>query len=704
MTTIDLTTSQLLVADSFEDARPAGGVIGRKGPDGTLRKGIDCEGVIGIDNGALRIQPLVQPGWGRAGIAYGPFPRENGLAFAAFVLNGHNTSQTGPILQSVPRRLARWALGSETESLARRMLAWSRNGHKRILARQLRRWMALNRRYGRADASAIDENLAIGFFPQEAPQDPVHTGSGFIVHASGAENGELWARAGSDVLPAIRSLQNVPIYYLVVLREQGAAYYAASLPGVPGTATYPLLRPVAIDPFGRDELVYAGLHQSVLGQIGFRVDTRVYGAQVARIAGLDQWYGTAHAADHLTSDGVPLDGSVAETGGRWVAHSGYYIQTARGAKPLSGNNLAVLDSGRLTGLLHVMLHTGLHPTSGSVIWRFQDDRNYWRVYLSGECCWLLLHWHGRTYDMAVEQVGLRPNAQNSVQIVDDGDTFGVYLNGRLLFDTWFHDLHLSQATGVGLANDELPHGELTFSHLEAHPRTLPLPGVFDLPQPWLPQAGEAVVTDYFEAPTGELSNHTTRTGQSWTRQMGDGRIVLTGEGSAQVDANIASPNPNRTLYTLPWEHPDFADLKVTITPPGSARGQGERGRGGLVFWQDSSNYIIVNTWLDDYYDGTSVSSFFHLAGFEDIYDAVWTNVGRRITWGEPYALRVAFDGMYFSAYVNAEPVLYRALTDVYPAAACLRIQRVGIAVNWEWGHDTGSVFHNFVARRRRSIS
>ena len=51
-------------------------------------------------------------------------------------------------------------------------------------------------------------------------------------------------------------------------------------------------------------------------------------------------------------------------------------------------------------------------------------------------------------------------------------------------------------------------------------------------------------------------------------------------------------------------------------------------------------------------------------------------------------------------YLNDEPVLYRALTDVYPECQPLRIHAVGIAANWEFGDDTGSRFDHFVARQR----
>jgi len=155
------------------------------------------------------------------------------------------------------------------------------------------------------------------------------------------------------------------------------------------------------------------------------------------------------------------------------------------------------------------------------------------------------------------------------------------------------------------------------------------------------------------------------------------------------------------VYTIPWDDPGFADLEVTITPPGTAQGQREQGRAGLILWQDEDNYIIVNIWVADSYDGSSISSFFHLEGFEDLYDAIWTNVGRRVRWGSPSRLRVVCDGSQYCVLVDGEPVLYRAVKDVYPNYPVpFRIHRVGLVANWEWGNDTGSVFREFIGRSR----
>ena len=191
---------------------------------------------------------------------------------------------------------------------------------------------------------------------------------------------------------------------------------------------------------------------------------------------------------------------------------------------------------------------------------------------------------------------------------------------------------------------------------------------------------------------------TTTGGKVWQRTLGLGFIDVTGDGTAQVRASIESPNPGRTLYTFPWDDPGRADLQVDIIPPGSARGQAQRGRAGLVFWQDPKNYIVINMFLDDAHPGASISSFFELQGFDEIYDAAWTNMKRHIAWGKQCTLRVVFDGSHYLCYVNDEPVLYRSLTDISALQPSLAIKRVGLLVNWEWGDDTGSRLKHFVAR------
>jgi hypothetical protein len=180
--------------------------------------------------------------------------------------------------------------------------------------------------------------------------------------------------------------------------------------------------------------------------------------------------------------------------------------------------------------------------------------------------------------------------------------------------------------------------------------------------------------------------------------------VRSGRGSLLVDACAARPNPGRTVYTVAWPDPAFADLQVTMLPPGTGRGQGEAGRGGLAFWQDPGTYLVLNMWLDDWegHDGSSISMFLSANGQERLYDAVWTNVGRRVTWGRRFTLRASCDGRRVLAWLDGEPILYRELRDIHPRLAPMQLRRVGLAANWEWGDDTGTEFTDFVARGRRA--
>ncbi len=159
--------------------------------------------------------------------------------------------------------------------------------------------------------------------------------------------------------------------------------------------------------------------------------------------------------------------------------------------------------------------------------------------------------------------------------------------------------------------------------------------------------------------------------------------------------------PDRTIYAIDWPDPGFADLEVTLTPPGTARGQRQHGTAGFCLWQDEDHNLLVNTWLDDGYGGASLSSFFTIGGFEDLYDAIWTNVGDRVTWGRPLRLRLVSDGLRYTVSLDGEPVLHRSLADVYPGCRPLRITQVGLLGNWEWGADTGSRFSGFRAAARQ---
>ncbi|MEB3337192.1 MAG: hypothetical protein VKJ46_07015, partial [Leptolyngbyaceae bacterium] len=440
--------SKDLWTDSYTNPQPKKPVIGTRSPSNVLRQGIDLEKTISIDHGALRFQPLIKPGWGRQGIAYGPYARQNGLAFSAFLLNGHNTSQVGDLGQSLQERLRQWIRGSQRENLGRRLLAWVFSHKNEPLIRRIWRWLHMSKPC--FNSPPLDENLAVGWFPQAISSNPLQEGNGFVIRGVGPENGELQVRVGGNLLAAFKGLQNLQVYYIVILREKGAAYYAASIPKAKGLVAYPDLRPIALDSSNDEPTVYAAIHQSVLGQIGFSVDTRVYGVQVQTISELATWYGTAHAADCLQGQGT-LQSLAAEVGGNWTLLSGDYGRSPQGLKPLGNHNLAILYPPDPSGLLHVEVDVPETVATFGILWRVQDEHNLWRCQITGNECELAYREQGVWQAIAVAQGQYAaPSTRHALQVVDDGQQFSLYLNGQLLLDRSFTDSRLQHASGIGL--------------------------------------------------------------------------------------------------------------------------------------------------------------------------------------------------------------------------------------------------------------
>ena len=503
---------------------------------------------------------------------------------------------------------------------------------------------------------------------------------------------------------------------MVTRRAGSTIYYAGTVPGAPYLPAFPALRPLAVDPFP-DAAVpraengtapFAAIAQSVLGQIGFRVDTRVYATRIETLSDLSPWHGGAHVADAFCGDGC-LSAARADVGGAWTVTDGRLRRTASGLSTDDGHAAARIDAPAATGLLHLLVE----PEPGcagavTVGWRLDGHGHGLRVVLHTDGAALLKTTSDAPEEtLATAQTGLTPGYSNAVLVTDDGMTVMVYLDGQLLFRCTVFDAVADTVTdtvtstpaGLELAIDaDAGGGSVRLRRFEAHPRTIQAPAALDLPAPWSRRGTTVVVDDRFAGAPADLDAHVTPHGQPWRKALGRGSIVRTGDG-ARVEASVDAPAPGRIAYLLDWQGGNFVDLETVIVPPGRERGHGERGRAGLIFWQDRHNYITVSTWLDDHYGGASVSSFFHLNGYEELYDAVWTNVDQRIFFGREYGLRVAFDGQRYTAFVNDEPVLHRALTDVYPRCPGLTIRAVGIVANWEWGCDTGSRFKRFVARR-----
>jgi hypothetical protein len=678
-----------LVVDDFKDNRARGTVVGSSGASGAIRRGRDIEHQIAIDHGALRFQPLVKPGWGRQGIAYGPFRREDGLVLAVSITNGHNTSQSSPIPEHIIKRLYRWLVGPEIDPWPGRLVALVRGPRRKGILRRFWWWVrSWNRTNGQ---TKIDENLAVGWFTSEAPTDPLVNGCGFVIHAAEGENGELWARVGKHCLSAFRRLKNLRTYYVVVLREQGAIYYAAAGQEAHGLAGLPMMRPIAVDPFNRDERLFVGIHQSALGQIGFRVDTRVHGVHIGRMPEFAR-SGTAHAADSLGEHGVPA--GMAEVGGAWRILRGRRHDSATD----DTDTLAVLDPSRPSGLVHMLVDTGDVTGACGVAWRIRDRDNFWLLKISADDIALVRREQGAEVVVAKDtRPSLQPGSTHSIQILDWDDEVSCHLDGRRLFAASLTHEMLEDATAVGVWTSG--DGEMRMRRFEAHPREVPFPSTVRFKAPWKRFGERVSFADHFTGPPGEMEGRAPSKGRgSWEKTLGAGIVDVDGQGQARVRATSSRPNRGRTFYSLPWSKPGFADLEVSITPPGDCRGQDHRSRGGVLFWQDTDNYLCVTTWLDDVHQGASISVFIKRFGFEELYDAIWTNVADKVVWGKRFVLRTAFDGNCFNIFVDGEPIMQRSLTDVYPDDPPLRIARVGLAVNWEWGNDTGSTFETFTAR------
>jgi hypothetical protein len=541
------------------------------------------------------------------------------------------------------------------------------------------------------DLPAMNENLAVGWFSNKAPEDPLRDGCGFIMGAALGENGELRARVGVHCLRAVRGIQNLRTHYVIALRERGAIYYAAASDGAHGLAAFPMMRPIAIDPFDSNQFLYAGVHQCALGQIGFRVDTRVHRVHIEHLPEFASAAGNALVSDRLIGRG-----RLEERPGKWRAIQGLVERTPSGATSCGGEAMAIADGSEPVGLIHALVQSEEETGAAGLIWRCEDERNFWLLKLSATGATLVRNRSGVAEAIATDSKHrLRPRTVHSVQIIDGFDQMGCYFDGELLFEEWTEDpsFHYSKTLGIWFDGT----GRVVIREWEAHPRAVRIPASIELEASWRRLGHRVIIADQFKG-SGELPGRKPAIGTGhWQRVVGRGFLDL-GHGGARVRASVENPNPGRTFHTLPWPKADFADLEVTIRPPGTVRGQSERCRSGLVFWQDRDNYLSFTAYLDDAYQGASIALFPKRHGFEELYDAIWTMVADKVFWGRRFRMRITFDGNRFVILLNGEPIMERALTDLYPEDPPLRITQVGLATNWEWGEDTGSLFESFIAR------
>ncbi|MPY92472.1 MAG: hypothetical protein GEV08_05205 [Acidimicrobiia bacterium] len=662
------------------------------------RGGVDAEGVISIDGGALRIRPLARPGWGRAALAYGPYTRQAGLSAAFVLLNSHHGSEHADPWPPLATYLKQIVRGTQVDPLPNRLVDRPRHHARETLARRLRSWRGHRGAAGDPDAGT---NLAIGWLGSSTPTTATGGGQGLVVQSAHGENGDLLVEVAGERLLAQDRLQNLPLYVLAVLRERGATYWAASLPGAAGLPALPTLRPLGADVSGTAAELWAGVHQRVSGQVGWSIDTRVHEVRVARPEPWSSWWTTAHAADR-PAGGRPRPGAKSAHGGAWRAEG----------------DLVLLGPGARSGLVRLATDAAAGPIG--IVLRGDGQGGHVLARLEAGVVTLERHDGGQARDRQVAEAPLAMEAQHTydLQVVDDGCFVRVLLDGHLVLGPTELGTAPVTATEVGVWQ---PAGTTaTVEELEAHPLELNLPAALAVGALPLREGTLEVFADDFTAdglePRADLEGLASSAGGRWERSIGARAFTLGPDGVAVPPpparprhplaraAALTRPGGERLAYTIAWDHPGLADLAVDISLPGTARHQGEGSRAGLLFWQDDDTYLMVNTWLDDAYDGTSISSFLRCNGYEDVFDAVWTNIGRRVTWGRPFRLRTVFDGELHTTWVDDEPVLYRRVSDVLPRAQRMRVTRVGILANWEFGQDTGSRFRRIRGRTRPSAN
>ncbi len=670
---------RLVLDEDFTVDRPTGRVVGSSTGD-HVRGGIDLERRLGVDGGALRIAPLRTAGWGRCALSYGPFVPQAGLSAAVHVLNGHQASESYGI-RSMRSQLLSWLRGSHTRPLARRVPELLTDRRRVPVHRRLGEWV---QHWRHPPVELLNENLAVGFFAVPAPSSIDDLVAAFLVRGTGAGNGELTASVSGHQLAVAERITNIPFQLVVVVREDAIAYFASSLPGARGAAEHPMMRPLAIADGRPTAPVHLGVEQNVLGEIGFSVDTRVYGLRAALLPDLARWPGTAHAADRLRGSGTF---ERAHSGQDWEVSAAGVARTVRGLRTTAPDTLLLIDPGAPSALVR-MRRDAPAETWPALVWRARPGGDHLRLSMHDGLARLVCRRNGRD-DVLAE--GPMTADAGALEITDDGSAVRASVDGVTVLAVAVEEAAID-ATAVGLLAHE--PAEYAVCDLEAHPTEVAVPAALHLPAAQWRAGDRVVVTDDCSGEADDLAGRRVETG-AWVRRSGHGRFALDGDGLVVAEA------PDRTVYTVPWPHPDFADLTARIVPRRVGK---RRSRTGMIFREDDGNFVIVNLWFNDRPDGAaSVSSFFRTEGREDVYDAVWVNVGDRVQWDRPVDVRAAFDGDRYHVALDGEPVLWRSLRDVYPRGRRLRVREVGLVANWEWGLDAGSRILRFVAATDASV-
>lgn len=529
-------------------------------------------------------------------------------------------------------------------------------------------------------------HIAVGVCPDATPADPTAAGYFVQIDGNGWRGGRLWANFGAAKTSIFDSIKQVEMLLVVVLRATGAAYYITSAAGARnvGLAEWPNVRPIGISPAGSDTTVYASLWQNTLQSGGN--NTRLFEATAKVVNAWSDWYGTAQTADDLRSSSGSISGRTTDTGQSWTLNSGTLTLDSDGAKA-TGAAIATLPCTDSVGLVKATVKTGVSPKAALIRFRAKDSSNY--LWFGADASLVTLRKVVSGVETNIVQSGswkLSANSTHVLQIIDDGNTIVCLFDGvRVATQS---DSTLSEYNNIGVRFTTT--ADVWLQDIEAHARSVELPEELQLTPPY-ERAGDVVVaTEDFTGTAGDLDGKQTTTGDRTWQKRGTGVLELDGSGKVIYDTLSGAT----AIYTVPWSQHEFVDLEVEHTPPGTGYGAGENAFGGLLFEQDSNNHLYLRSWIDDsQMNASEYEVILMIDGASYIVRRV--NFGTQLAHGVTHTLRMSFDGNRFLAWLDGEPVISYALTDLDPNYAPLIINRVGLRVD---NTNTGSKFDNFVAR------
>jgi hypothetical protein len=653
--------------DSFGAPLKPGQVRGSSSPEGTPRLVLDNGKTrMSVDHCALRMPETSAPRFGQVGLAYPRMQRKNGRVI-------HFRVRPGDIQQT--------------------------NG------------------------------LVLGAFKEPNPANPLERANAVALDNFDNQTGTFNIGFKDAMLPTLLPQFQTPLDVYVLLREQGAVYLVDGLVGGHYAAP-PRASVIGLDQSLDFAEFYPAAHSS-----SPLLEHRLEHFQVRDVAAWSRWYGTAHAADRLIgASGAAL--GQAEKGGSWRV-MGNLRRGVEGVHSDAKGGMALLDPGAPSQVLGLTLRTGTRPQGVALIFRARSMQDHYAFMISSEIAQVVRVKGGQATPLQQTQAPeflLGKNTTHYLQVLDTGPREGpfdkggkirLYLDGRLVFvlgddpkvNPEFDNAN-ADASGVGFEIGEGVAWGTVLSRFEAHPRTIALPAELRLPEPFFEERGDVVVaSDRFDGAAGRLEARRTPVGGlSWEKRAPEVQgeeVVLLGNG--QVQPTPREKRSDYLLYGLRWPqgYRHFASLEATLTPPGqkgrydlegNCTGYGEanreeRLRAGFFFWQDAQHYLIVRAFIDDSQSNASELEWqAPVGGVLEVIRRV--NLGPRLCHGNPFHLRVSFDGDWALAWVRApgspreEAVQSFRWSDAFPDQPPLKIHMVGLLFSEE---DSGTRLDSFTA-------